>query len=298
VYLPTTLAAQLGHYRDEGLNVRIDSFAGGARSLQALLGGSADVVSGFYDHTIQMAAEGRRLRAFVTMLRYPGFVLASPTIARIEDLRGAVVGVTAPGSSTHFFLNHLLSTRGLAPGDVSVTSIGGAATAVVAVERGKVGAAVMTDPAFTLLQRRLPSVRLLADARTAAGVRSIFDSDTYPAAVLYSTHEWLDRHPDAARRLARALCRTLEWIQRHSPAEIAARMPPTHRGDDAEIYTAALAAALPMFSPDGRMPDGGPAAVRRVLAVSSEKVRSARIDLDHTFTNDLVAAVADARPRR
>ena len=48
------------------------TFQGGAKALQALVGGSADVVSGYYDHTIQMAAEQRELVAFVTMLRYPG----------------------------------------------------------------------------------------------------------------------------------------------------------------------------------------------------------------------------------
>ena len=56
---------------------RAAGFAGGAKALQALVGGSADVVSGFYDHTIQMAAEGREIVAFVTMLRFPGLVLVT-----------------------------------------------------------------------------------------------------------------------------------------------------------------------------------------------------------------------------
>src|SRR5258708_18304262 len=73
VYLPVTLAAELGYYHAQGLDVTLQDFPGGSRALEALLG-SADVVSGFYDHTIQMAAEGRDLVAFVSMLRYPGFV--------------------------------------------------------------------------------------------------------------------------------------------------------------------------------------------------------------------------------
>jgi len=59
VYLPTTLAQELGFYREEGIEAELQDFAGGAKALQAAVGGSADVVSGFYDHTIQMAAEGR-----------------------------------------------------------------------------------------------------------------------------------------------------------------------------------------------------------------------------------------------
>src|SRR4051812_38321984 len=100
VYLPTTLAQRLGYYEAEGLNVSIIDTAAGSKSLEALLGGSTDVVTGFYDHTIQMAAEGRKIKAFVLMARYPGAVaVASPEgskrIRNIADLRKATVGVTA-----------------------------------------------------------------------------------------------------------------------------------------------------------------------------------------------------------
>ena len=102
IYLPTTLAQELGMYREEGLEVELQDFAGGAKALQALVGGSADVVSGFYDHTIQMAAEGRALTAFVTMIRFPGLVLvtspqSAATVTSIENLKGkGPSGVTTP----------------------------------------------------------------------------------------------------------------------------------------------------------------------------------------------------------
>src|SRR3979490_1653045 len=98
VYLPTTLALELGFYREEDIDAELQDFAGGAKALQALVGGSADVVSGFYDHTIQMAAEGRELVAFVSMLRVPGMILGTsphrPHMTRIEDLKGRIAGVT------------------------------------------------------------------------------------------------------------------------------------------------------------------------------------------------------------
>src|SRR3954470_11731284 len=58
-YLPLTIAEQLGYFKDEGLQVEISDFAGGAKALQALVGGSADVVSGAYEHTINMQAKGQ-----------------------------------------------------------------------------------------------------------------------------------------------------------------------------------------------------------------------------------------------
>src|SRR5882762_2057850 len=196
VYLPTTLAQQLGFYREEGIDAELQDFAGGAKALQALVGGSADVVSGFYDHTIQMAAEGRELVAFVAMLRFPGMILVtSPrgaaTITRIEDLKGRIAGVTTAGSSSQMMLTSMLQRHGVAPDAVSITAIGSAATAVAALEHGKVDVGMMADPAFTLVARRNPAVRVLADLRTAAGVKEAFGTSMYPGAVLYAKGDWI-----------------------------------------------------------------------------------------------------------
>ena len=61
-YLPLTVAERLGYFKDEGLDVEIPDFAGGARALQAVVGGSADMVSGAYEHTINM--QSRRSSPF------------------------------------------------------------------------------------------------------------------------------------------------------------------------------------------------------------------------------------------
>ena len=289
VYLPATLARELGFYRDEDLDVTIQDFAGGAKSLEALLGGSADVVCGFYDHTIQMAAQGRELRAFVSMMRSPGFVaVGGPGVSRIEDLKGKTVGVSAPGSSTHMFLNYLLSTHGLSTGDVSTPSIGMSATAVGAITHGKVDAAIMTDPALEIARRQEPQLRILADIRTAEGLKAVFGADAYPSSVLYSTGHWLAAHPDGARRLARAINRTLDWMRTHPPEEIRQRMPQEFRTDDAQADLEALRSSQAMLSPDGKMTQESASIVRKVLSVSLENVRSASIDLDKTYTNDFL----------
>jgi len=291
IYLPATLARELGFYRDEGLDVELQDHAGGAKALEAMIGGSADVVCGFYDHTIQMAAEGRPLVAFVTMLRFPGLVLAaspSSPVNRIEDLKGHVAGVTTPGSSSHMLLTFLLQQHGVPVDSVSVTGIGGAATAVAALERGKVDAGMMTDPAFTILARRAPAVRILADLRHEAGVKEAFGTRTYPSSVLYAAEQWVRTRHDTAMRLARAIRRTLEWLQAHTPEEIAARTPADFRGADPALYTEALKNTMTMFSPDGVMEPDGAEAVRKLLARSMDKVRTATIDLSKTYTNEFV----------
>ena len=293
VYLPTTLAQELGFYREEGLDIELQDFAGGAKALQALVGGSADVVCGFYDHTIQMAAEGRALVAFVTMLRFPGLVLvtspqSAETVKTIEDLKGRIAGVTTAGSSSQMLLTYLLQRHGVPVDAVSVTAIGSAATAIAAIEHGKVDAGMMADPSFTLVVKRNPAARVLADLRTADGVKAAFGTETYPASVLYSTADFLRTNHDAAAKLARAITRTLAWMQTHSPQEIADRTPKTLRGEDDALYVEALKASMPMFSPDGAMAADGAEEVHTILSGSMDKVRDARIDVAKTYTNEFV----------
>ncbi len=293
VYLPTTLAQELGFYREEGIEPELQDFAGGAKALQALVGGSADVVSGFYDHTIQMAAEGRELVAFVSMLRFPGLVLVtSPQqaaqLTTIADLKGRIAGVTTAGSSSQMLLTDILQRSGLAADAVSITAIGSAATAIAALEHGKVDVGMVADPAFTLIRRRNPGVRILADLRTAEGVYAALGAHAYPASVLYAKGDWIRANRDTTERLARAITRTLSWMQSHTPQQIAERTPKAFRGEDDALYVEALKASMPMFSPDGVMAAEGTEVVRTLLAGSIDKVRTATIDISKTYTNEFI----------
>lgn len=80
------VAEPLGYYKEEGLDVAITEFAGGSQSILSVMGGGADVAAGFYEHAIEATAAGKRLQAFVTMLKYPGMALViSPKASRRRD---------------------------------------------------------------------------------------------------------------------------------------------------------------------------------------------------------------------
>src|SRR3979409_889477 len=156
-YLPTRLARELGEFDKAGLAVELVDLKGGSDALKAVLGGSADVVSGYFDHCVNLAAKKQELQAFVVYDRYPGLVLVvSPShnaeIKSIKDLAGKKVGVSAPGSSTDFFLKFLLKKNGVDPTTASVIGVGLGATAVAAREQGQIDAAVMLEPSITVLQ--------------------------------------------------------------------------------------------------------------------------------------------------
>src|SRR6202045_4425176 len=139
-YLPLTICDRLGYFREQGLDVTINDFRGGAQSLQALVGGSVDVVTGAYEHTIRMQAKGQDVRAVIELGRFPGIVVAlrkDKPYRTAADLRGLKIGVTAPGSSTHFFVLYLMAKAGLKPTDATFVGVGGGPGAVAAMANGE-----------------------------------------------------------------------------------------------------------------------------------------------------------------
>src|SRR5947209_4317732 len=291
-YLPTVLAKQLGEFDKAGLAVELVDLKGGSDALKAVLGGSADVVSGYFDHCVNLAAKKQELQAFVVYDRYPGLVLVvSPShnseIKSIKDLAGKKVGVSAPGSSTDFFLKFLLKKNGVNPADTAVIGVGLGATAVAAMEQGQIDAAVMLDPAVTVLQGSHPDLKILSDTRTQKDNQAVFGGD-YPGGSLYATTAWVASHEKEAQALTNAIVNTLKWIHSHSPEEIMAKMPAEMVGKDKTLYLAALKNTIPMYSETGLMDPKGAAAVLAVFSESSPEVAKANIDVGKTYTNKYV----------
>ena len=294
-YLPTMLAKQLGEYEKAGLNVEVVDFKGGSDALKAVMGGSADVVSGYFDHCVNLAAKGQALQSFVVYDRYPGFALVvSPkqtgAIKTIKDLKDKKVGVSAPGSSTDFFLKYMLSKAGVDPNSVGVVGVGLGATAVAAMEQGSVDAAIMLDPAVTQLQGRNKDLRILSDTRTQKDTMSVFGGG-YPGGALYTRADWIASHEKEVQAMTNAIVNTLKWIHAHTPEEIAAKMPDEYVGKDRALYVQALKNTLPMYSETGRMDPKGAQAVLDVFSQSSPEIKNAKIDLSKTYTNKYVDQV-------
>ena len=291
-YLPTMLAERLGEYKKAGLEVELIDFKGGSQALTAVIGGSADVVSGYFDHCVNLAAKNQALEAFVVYDRYPGLTLVvSPKqtgkINSVKDLKDKRIGVSAPGSSTDFFLKFLLAKHGVDPNSVGVIGIGLAATAVAAMEQGSVEAAVMLDPAITLLQGKNKDLKILSDTRTQKDTLDVFGGE-YPGGALYTKSAWIASHQKETQALTNAIVNTLKWIHSHTPEEIMAKMPDELIGPDKALYLAALKNTIPMYSLTGKMDPKGAQAVLDVFSQSSPEVKNAKIDLSKTFTNKFV----------
>jgi NitT/TauT family transport system substrate-binding protein len=293
-YLPLTVTERLGYFKEAGLDVEISDFSGGARALQALMGGSADVVAGAFDHTIQMQAKGQRIVGVVEIGQFPGFVLGVLTAKAADykspaDLKGMKIGITAPGSSTHFMVCYLMAQARLKDDDASFIGIGAGPTAVAAARRGEIDALVNVDPVISILESE-KAIKVVADTRTLDGTRQVFGG-AYPAAVIYVTPGYLQANSAAVQAITNAMVRGLRWIAAHSPAEIANVMPPEYALGDKDNYVRSIKASTPMFSPDGRFDGEGPEVALKVLSKFDPDVAKASIDLSATYTDIFVDKV-------
>jgi len=290
-YLPLTITERLGYFKDEGLNVRISDFAGGTRSLEAVVGGSADVVSGSYEHTINMQSRKIPFQSFVLAGAAPqiSVAISSKLAANYKgpkDLKGLKVGVSAPGSSTNMVVNVLLAKGGLKPTDVSIIGIGAGANVIAAVDQGRVDVISQTDPAVTILEKD-GKVKVIAESRTPEGTISLFGGPM-PAASLYSPIEFIRKNPNTVQALTNATVRALLWMQEASPQQILATVPEEYTLGNKAMYLFAYNNVKTAYSRDGMMSEAGAKTTLKALAASNPKLKPDEIRLAETYTNEFV----------
>jgi sulfonate transport system substrate-binding protein len=294
-YLPLTIAERLGHFKEQGLDVTINDFRGGAQSLQALAGGSVDVVTGAYEHTIRMQAKGQDVRALIELGRFPGIVLGirkerAQAYKSPADLKGMKVGVSAPGSSTNFFVMYLMAKAGLKPTDASYIGVGIGPSVIAAVIKGEIDAMSNLDPMMTKLELD-GQIRVVADSRTEEGTRAIFGGSN-PAAVLYAKQDFIARNPNTAQALVNAFYKTLKWLERATPEQITATVPEEYWLGDKALYIAAVKASKPAYSVTGVIPAAGMQSASDMLVAFDDELKNAKLDLAKTFDDRFVKKAA------
>ena len=295
-YLPLTISEQLGYFKAEGLDVEISDFAGGARALQALVGGSADVVSGAYEHTINMQSKNQFIQSFVLQGRAPQIAMGvstktMPDYRALTDLRGKKIGVSAPGSSTNMVANLVLSRAGIKASDVSYVGVGTAAGALTALRSGQIDAMSNTDPVMTMLEQK-GDVKIISDTRTLKGTTDVFGG-LMPAACFYTHAEFIQKHPNTCQALANAIVRGLKWLQTAGPSDIIKTVPENYLLGDRALYLASFNKVREAIALDGVLPEEGTRTALRALASFDPSIKPDKIDLGKTYTNDFARRAKD-----
>jgi NitT/TauT family transport system substrate-binding protein len=292
-YLPLTIAERKGYFQDQGLKVNISDFQGGAKALQALVGGSADVVSGAYEHTILSAARGFPLTAIALQNNSFGVIIALPPDAAAaykgpEDLKGKIFGVTAPGSSSAAAVQVLLAKAGLTIDDVSIVGVGGGAGAVAAMESGQINAISNFDPVIAILERD-HKVTPVVDTRNEAGLNDLYGG-AFAGSAFYVATSFAKENPHTTQAFVNAVVEALTWMKNATTDEIVDAVPEEYYGGDKDLYHAIVEKNRGMFSPNGLISEQASANVFRTVSATNPDLSMDNIDISKTYDNSFVEA--------
>jgi NitT/TauT family transport system substrate-binding protein len=292
IYLPAMLTQRLGNFKAQGLNVELTDEPAGVDAENQMLAGNVDGVVGFYDHNVDLQAKGKQTESVVQLLQAPGEVEMVRTdeagqIKSPADFKGKRLGVTGLGSSTNFITKALAVRAGVPVNQSTSVPVEAGPVFIAAMQHKQIDAGMTTEPTITaLMQKHL--AQPLVDMRTAEGARKALGG-TYPASCVYFPIDWVNSHKDVAQKVVNAFVATMKWINTHSPAEIADKMPTSYySGVGKAAYITALQNEKGMYSPDGLMPADGPKTVLSVLSSFSPAVKGHQVDVSKTYTNTFV----------
>jgi NitT/TauT family transport system substrate-binding protein len=167
--------------------------------------------------------------------------------------------------------------------------VGAGTTFIAAMQQDKIQAGMTTEPTISRLLKT-GEARVMVDMRTMEGTKAALGG-TYPAASLYMSTDWVEKNRPVAQKLANAFVKTLRFINSHTGAQIAEKMPKDFYVGDREGYIKALDNGKAMFTADGVMPAGGPETVFAVLSGFSKNVKGKTVDLSKTYTTEFVKNV-------
>ncbi|MBO8187116.1 ABC transporter substrate-binding protein [Streptomyces spirodelae] len=291
IYLPAMLTKRLGYFKDEGVDVELLTEPAGVQATTSLVSGDVQGVVGFYDHTLDLQAKGKQVESVVQLSHAPGEVemvstKAAGDITSPKDFKGKKLGVTGLGSSTDFLTKYLAVHNGVPTNQITPVAVGAGQTFISALKKGSIQGGMTTEPTVSqVLDKKLGKV--LVDMRTPEGSKKALGG-TYPSSSLYMNTEWANSHKETVQKLANAFVKTLKWMSKHTPEEIAAKMPSDYAQGGKELYAQSIKNTLPMFTTDGVMPADGPRTVERVLKAFNPNLKNTTIDLKKTYTTEFV----------
>ncbi len=277
---PVYIAKGKDFFAEEGLDVDITVTGGGGPDIMALIAGDVDFTFTAGDVGIMAFQGGKRLRVVMTGLHKPiinwaihnevarsrGIAPSTPLDEKLRALKGLNVGVTQVGSLTSHLATYVIRRAGSVPHqDVKIIAIGAGPTWVAALENRKVDVALMSPPVpDTAIQRGFASM-FINNIRGDDPALTEFLMEG-----LHTRPDVIERDPDLARRMVRALLRANKWALGSTPEEVTATLHPFLGRTDRALLLAGVQSTLPALSPDGMTSE-------RLLQATQEVLRQAGV---------------------
>jgi NitT/TauT family transport system substrate-binding protein len=293
IYLPYQLAQNLGFYKKYGVNVKLSTEVnGGVGAEDAMASGQVDMAGAWYIHAIDFQAKGKQVEDIVQLSGAPGereMCGMNSGVHSAADFKGKTLGVTDLGSGTDELTQFMAAQKGISRSQYHTLAVGAGATAIAAIQRGTAQCVMTTQPTVGALETKKLAYPAI-DLATTKGAEAALGG-AWPAAGVLAQTSWVNSHKDTVQKVVDALVATMHWINTHSAADIADKLPSDFVQNSTITkaeYVAGLTTDKGQFLPDGIMPAGGPRTIDAMEKVIGTDV--SKVTLGDTFTNEFALA--------
>jgi len=289
-HLPLVLADQLGMFKNENLHIDWLECDSGQQAVQMAVSGQADVISGAFEHALDLQARGLNYRAFVVQGRAPQMSLGlairkANGMKSLADLKSVRLGISSLGSATHWLAQHWMIKANLSAENFQFVELGASTSNVMeAVKTGSIDALCFVDPIMHYLEQK-NEVRLLADSRTLLSAQRMFGGPML-SACLIGKAEFLQKRANVGLALTKGVVRALQWLKTAGPSDILKVVPSANWMGDRAIYLGAFERVRDSYSLDGVFAADALQNTWRVRASRVTTDRANWTTLSQSFTNE------------
>ena len=268
-HLPWQVALGQKYFEEQGLEPKGYNFESGAKSIAALIGGSADFAANALEHAIKAKVQGKDLVYVFSSTRLPGI-----------------------GAASHVLLDYVLRKHGVDPKEVKVIAVG-LSTFPPALEGGKIVAGMAGEPFFSRMLARgtafsLGNLSSLKDAQAILGGEYVFSG-------AITRPDVIAKRPQIVQKVVTALVKASHFIETKTPEQIADAVPADLVGDRAQ-YIEALRASREIYAPHGLVSPNGVDTVMKSLDSFGVFKDGQKIDVATTYDMKFVKqAVKDLK---
>lgn len=233
-YAPQYVAIELGYFEEEGIDLELVTGFGADKTMSALVAGEADIGFMGSESSIYLYNEGAEDYAvnFAQLTQRAGnFLVARENTENFQwsDLKGKEIIGGRPGGMPEMVLEYILKLNDIDPEqDVTLVQNIDFGNTSGAFAGGTGDYTVEFEPAATALEQEGAGYVV-----ASLGV----DSGYVPYTAYCAKQSYIEENPEIIQRFTNALQRGMDYVNTHTPAEIAEVIAPQFAETDIETIT-------------------------------------------------------------
>lgn len=289
-YAPQYVAMELGFFEEEGLSIQLTNGGGADKVMTAVVSGQSDIGLAGPEACIYIYDQGKDdyPRIFAQLTKRDGSFLIGRTDEDFtwDDLRGRTIIGGRKGGVPEMTLEYVMRQNGVEPHVDAVVDTSVQFNMMAGAFTGGQGDYVtLFEPAATEVIQAGQGYLLCSIGE---------ESGEIPYTAYFASQTYLAENDHVIAGFCRALARSMEWIDTHSDAEVAAAIAPQFPDTDLAVLTEVTARhrQIDAWNSALTMERAALERLETVMTDAGELDRSQWVDFDALVDNSWAAAAS------